>query len=346
MFDSKLGPLESFSGAFNSEVAVIDIEHFVCSAILRSSLITSYHPRELYLFRDMGWWKADPPPYEVPPSTQAPSTPSPPPGRPAQEASACPIDPKTREIWLQRAKRDPRMAVELPQSHKLSVPPLQTPSSTFAAAHSEECSSDRIDQSLTPVSNSAKSPMKRKMSHDRAVSSIPRGSSGSSPYPANAQNDAPTSASGNWIYPSESQFFEAVMRKQSASPEDVASSVSSIIPIHNAVNEKAWAMIKSWEGNSSQACGGPRLLSFKGLGAGALSPKAKFNSLMGYTSPFDRHDWVVERCGGEKVEYIIDFYKGKEEAGKPSLNFHLDVRPKLNSLEGWKMRAERMLGTR
>jgi cytochrome c heme-lyase len=188
--------------------------------------------------------------------------------------------------------------------------------------------------------------MTRKMSHDRVISSIPRGTSGISPYPANAQNDAPTSASGNWIYPSESQFFEAVMRKQSASPEDVAASVSSIIPIHNAVNERAWSLIKAWEGNSSQACGGPKLSSFKGLGAGALSPKAKLNGLMGYTSPFDRHDWVVERCDGEKVEYIIDFYKGKEEAGKPSLNFHLDVRPKLNSLEGWKMRAEKILGTR
>ncbi len=45
------------------------------------------------------------------------------------------------------------------------------------------------------------------------------------------------------------------------------------------------------------------------------------------------------------MEYIIDFYAGKDERkqGK-SLNFYLDVRPKLNSLEGWKMRAGRLVG--
>lgn len=294
----------------------------------------------------MGWWKADPPPYEALTPAQTPSKPAPSPPRPTQEPSVCPIDPKTRDIWLQKSKGNPKMAAEMPASHKPIAPPAQTPASTFAPAPLEECSSDRIDQSLTPARSLPTSSTTRKMSHDRVISTIPRGASGASLYPANAQNDAPTSASGNWIYPSESQFFEAVMRKQSASPEDVAASVSSIIPIHNAVNERAWFLIKSWEGNSSQACGGPKLLSFRGLGAGALSPKAKLNGLMGYTSPFDRHDWVVERCDGEKVEYIIDFYKGKEEAGKSSLNFHLDVRPKLNSVEGWKMRAERILGTR
>lgn len=141
------------------------------------------------------------------------------------------------------------------------------------------------------------------------------------------------------------------MRKEtltSSNPEDLLSSISHIIPIHNAVNERAWSLIKAWESDSSKACGGPKLQSFRGLGAGALSPKARVKSLMGYTQPFDRHDWVVERCGGETVEYIIDFYQGKQDPnGKPnSLNFYLDVRPKLNSLEGCKMRAERFVGWR
>lgn len=110
-------------------------------------------------------------------------------------------------------------------------------------------------------------------------------------------------------------------------------------------------MIKKWEGDSSKKCGGPKLLSFQGLGAGALSPKAKWNSwIMGATEPFDRHDWVVERCGGETVEYVIDFYKGKEDDNIKdrggNINFFLDVRPKLNSLEGCKMRAEKWLGWR
>jgi cytochrome c heme-lyase len=135
-----------------------------------------------------------------------------------------------------------------------------------------------------------------------------------------------------------------------SSPDALLSSISHIIPIHNAVNERAWSLIKTWEGKSSSKCGGPKLHSFSGRGAGALTPKAKWNSwVLGYQEPFDRHDWVVERCGGEKVEYVIDFYQGKQEEGQRldgKLNFYLDVRPKLNSLEGWRMRGERMLGYR
>ena len=145
------------------------------------------------------------------------------------------------------------------------------------------------------------------------------------------------------------------MRKSATttSPHELASSISSIIPIHNAVNERAWHLIKQWEGDSSKSCGGPKLLGFHGLGAGALSPKAKWNTtILGAMEPFDRHDWTVERCGGQQVDYIIDFYQGKEcddvdpKRRAQELNFYLDVRPKLNSFEGCKMRVERMMGWR
>jgi cytochrome c heme-lyase len=77
-----------------------------------------------------------------------------------------------------------------------------------------------------------------------------------------------------------------------------------------------------------------------------LSPKARLNTMLGYAAPFDRHDWVVDRCG-TRVEYLIDFYAGRDPAaaaasGKPT--FYLDVRPKLNSWEGVKMRVLRGLG--
>lgn len=95
--------------------------------------------------------------------------------------------------------------------------------------------------------------------------------------------------------------------------------------------------------NGSHRCGGPKLDSFLGLST-SLSPKARLNTIMGYTAPFDRHDWVVDRCG-TKVEYIIDFYAGRNDGkGTGKLNFYLDVRPKLNSLEGWKMRASKTFG--
>jgi len=127
--------------------------------------------------------------------------------------------------------------------------------------------------------------------------------------------------------------------------------MKTVVPIHNAVNERAWQEILQWEApyNSDGAtdsngvgkdgkCGGPRLHSFAGLST-KMTPKARINTILGYTAPFDRHDWVVDRCGKE-VEYVIDFYAGRNDAesAKGKLNFYLDVRPKLNSWEGVKMR--------
>ncbi|KAF1981110.1 cytochrome c and c1 heme-lyase [Aulographum hederae CBS 113979] len=180
----------------------------------------------------------------------------------SDEASACPVDHKTREAWLEQARKNGQQ-------------------------------------------QSQQSP------HHPAVSSA-----------------AP-------------MFFDA-MRRKNYDPR--AEDMRSIVPIHNAVNERAWGEILGWErGRGGEGCGGPRLASFSGLSKD-LTPRARFNTLLGYQPPFDRHDWVVDRCG-QKIEYVIDFYGGKDE-NKPgkSLNFYLDVRPKLNSFEGWKMRAGRFSG--
>lgn len=313
----------------------------------------------------MGWWKADPvetaPEVQPRPTSQIPSFH--PPVAAGSETESCPVDSKTREIWLQQAKAQR----EQQKQQSSPSPPAPTPAAkpsqpTFAsttAAQSQECSSDRISQAPdTDAVRVALGKSTRTLSQEREISTIPRAAMGhpaTATTPSNSEQETGQSASGNWIYPSETQFFNAVMRKAttSTSPQDLASSISSIIPIHNAVNERAWHLIKEWEGDSSKACGGPKLLSFSGLGAGALSPKAKWNTtVMGAREPFDRHDWIVERCGGQQVEYIIDFYQGKEREDAPpkrraqELNFYLDVRPKLNSFEGWKMRIERQFGWR
>lgn len=48
-----------------------------------------------------------------------------------------------------------------------------------------------------------------------------------------------------------------------------------------------------------------------------------------YKLPFDRHDWIVDRCGTE-VRYVIDFYQGEVPQGDshqaPPSAFFLDVR--------------------
>jgi hypothetical protein len=48
--------------------------------------------------------------------------------------------------------------------------------------------------------------------------------------------------------------------------------------------------------------------------------------------PFDRHDWIVEREDGKEVRYVIDFYSGQPQPGKP-LSVYLDVRPAIDSVE-------------
>ena len=140
-------------------------------------------------------------------------------------------------------------------------------------------------------------------------------------------------------------FFDA-MRRKNHSPR--APDMAAVVPIHNAVNERAWSEIKAWErqfaGPQNEACNGPMLRSFRGSGSGEggerLTPRARWNGWVGYERPFDRHDWVVERCGGEGVDYVIDFYKGRGGG----VSFFLDVRPKLNSWEGWRMRVGRWIG--
>ena len=49
------------------------------------------------------------------------------------------------------------------------------------------------------------------------------------------------------------------------------------------------------------------------------SPLALIRSMFGGASPFDRHDWIVDRCGTE-VRYVIDFYFFDDKAGEPGVS--------------------------
>lgn len=159
--------------------------------------------------------------------------------------------------------------------------------------------------------------------------------------------------SGNWVYPSEKMFFDAMRRKGNDNAR--AADMRVVVPIHNAVNERAWKEILAWEApyaGAGQACGGPRLHSFAGLST-HMTPRARLYTLLGYSAPFDRHDWVVDRCG-TRVDYVIDFYAGRPSpgakaspsapVGQPQISFYLDVRPKFNTWEGVRMRALRAVG--
>lgn len=220
-------------------------------------------------------------------------------------------------------------AAKCPVDH--STPPPACP-----VDHSTTKSEGNTPKDTCPVDHTSRSTWSRffskapnptvsesSLSVDREVSSIPR------------PND------GRWVYPSEAQFYAAMARKNH-NPQ--TADMKTIVPIHNAVNERAWAEVMKWEsGRGGEACGGVQLVTFKGRPSDK-SPKARLNMLLGYAAPFDRHDWIVDRCG-TRVRYVIDFYTGHVPQSSGNLSFYLDVRPALDSWEGVKMRAENLLST-
>ncbi|KAJ2861126.1 Cytochrome c1 heme lyase [Coemansia erecta] len=171
------------------------------------------------------------------------------------------------------------------------------------------------------------------LSTERTMSTIPRAeryqSAGDSACPA--LHEDKEEKKDVWIYPSEQMFFNAMKRKRWDPQEP---DMKYVVPIHNAVNEMCWNQILGWEQMHRTACGEPKLLKFEGK-AHALTPRARFFSLVGYQKPFDRHDWTVDRCG-KHVRYVIDFYEGKRDARNPHApSFYLDVRPALTLESAW-----------
>jgi cytochrome c heme-lyase len=170
---------------------------------------------------------------------------------------ACPVDHATRTAWLK---------------NNSSRPPF--PGATPPAKPGPSCDSDTVDQTppsstqpgffsrllwSSPAPPTTSSPSTRKptpsssstLGLDREISTIPRASpspssssSPSSSHPANSETETGASASGNWIYPSEKMFFDAMKRKGYSSDEK---DMKTIVPIHNAVNERAWKEIREWE---------------------------------------------------------------------------------------------------
>lgn len=272
----------------------------------------------------------------------------------ANNADSCPVDHKTRDAWLQAARAA--------EASKQSQSQNQNQPATCPVDHSSKATSSSWTQKISSLIWSPSEPPTLPANHPtiashpgldngRVTSSIPRSFSadaddcpvdhGASANPSNAEIESGRDASGNWVYPSEKMFFDAMKRKGYDAREV---DMRTVVPIHNAVNERAWAKIKEWEAPYliDSKCGGPKLTSFANKSE-RMTPTARINTILGYTAPFDRHDWVIDRCG-TRIDYVIDFYAGRPggTAGGPS--FYLDVRPKLNTWEGVKMRAWKWTG--
>eukprot|EP00035_Acanthoeca_spectabilis_P017517 m.367759 g.367759 ORF g.367759 m.367759 type:complete len:328 (+) comp16666_c0_seq1:141-1124(+) len=156
---------------------------------------------------------------------------------------------------------------------------------------------------------------------DRRVSSIPKTSDH---VPKHQRDDAEY-----WEYPSQQMFYNAMKRKGHSPSE---ADMSTIVGMHNAVNERTWGELLLWERQlHPETADHVRLKKFSG-DATNISPKARLRSLFGSMLPFDRHDWVIVRGeGGEEARYIIDFYQA-EAVGASPIAFHLDVRPAIDSV--------------
>lgn len=241
----------------------------------------------------------------------------------------CPVDHSTRATWMEKLT-----------GKKPSQP--EAPAADLAANLQEKCPVDHTARarwmesvtvqpaeaveedgcSLARLGAEPKYSTPVELPTDREILSIPR-----------------TDALSNWVYPSQKQFFEAMKRKK-WNPE--AADMETVVPIHNHVNELAWRHIQNWERayleESRQKCGGISLTSFKG-DSKKLTPRAWIKlTVFNYEKPFDRHDWTVDRCGVQ-VPYVIDFYSSGEKGG-----VFVDVRPKVQSWEGVKLRLGRALG--
>ena len=142
------------------------------------------------------------------------------------------------------------------------------------------------------------------LSKTRQTSTIPRA-------------DSPTT----WQYPSEAMFSSALHRKHHPVP---ATAIPAMLAIHNSLNEQVWREIMAtWESRYDKECGEERRLKrFQGRPE-RWSPLAWWYYVRHGVQPYDRHDWVVERCGKE-VRYVIDYY---ESAG----DFSCVIRPALDS---------------
>ncbi|BGP01706.1 Cytochrome C1 heme lyase [Rhodotorula toruloides ATCC 204091] len=260
------------------------------------------------------------------------------PEQPAEQPSACPVDHTTRQSWLAAnpsasssspaaphsfPASDPR-AKHLSTEREVSTIPRWFPSSSSSSASTP---SEPSTSAVKDAHSSSDIPPPACPMHEQNVNS--------------AEAAATVPSEENWVYPSPASFYTALQRKE-RNPR--AEDMDVVVPIHNAVNERVWQQILDWErkamGLNEGEETGSRLVSFVGKPK-EMSPRARWKSLIGYTAPFDRHDWIVDRPlqppaftssssaspspssavtptspadstpSSLRIRYVIDFYTGR-----------------------------------
>jgi len=232
----------------------------------------------------------------------------------ASQQKAAPPPPPAQEI----PSECPMHASQQQQSKAASTGVSECPSNAGTTLTSDAKTDDLDPRNMMPPPNQRPSPDQPfPLPIDRVKSSIPK-----------------AGTEETWVYPSPQMFWNAMLRKGWRWKEEETmnqDTMDHIIKIHNKNNEDAWKEVLKWEALHVKECGNPKLKSFGGK-ATDFSPRARFRSMMGYQLPFDRHDWIIDRCGRE-VRYVIDYY----DVGGVDPNSHafsvLDVRPAIDSVD-------------
>lgn len=173
----------------------------------------------------------------------------------AQQASsnpdACPVDHSTRSRWLQQRQQQQQQSGEqsvASASHPFAGPSARPPPATVASRSSS-------------------------LSQERETSTIPR-------FNADGAASEHASPSGKWVYPSPSQFYNALQRKNRNPREE---DMDIVVPIHNAVNERTWNEVMRWEDEAlgpAAAKDAVQLVNFKGR-PNDRTPRAWWKVLLG-----------------------------------------------------------------
>lgn len=150
-----------------------------------------------------------------------------------------------------------------------SIPPAQCPMSKDQHLNPNNGVINPLNQMPNLSQTALSKSQKMKLSTQRTVSSIPKSSaspsnSDASPYDKGNESACPvphdqrsasqpspigtkevkSTSSDKWEYPSPQQFYNALVRKGWATPED---SVETMVLIHNVLNERAWDEVIRWE---------------------------------------------------------------------------------------------------
>uniref|UniRef100_A0A6A7GAV6 Holocytochrome c-type synthase n=1 Tax=Hirondellea gigas TaxID=1518452 RepID=A0A6A7GAV6_9CRUS len=130
-----------------------------------------------------------------------------------------------------------------------------------------------------------------------------------------------------WLNPSAGQLYRSCHRKNKGLEVDDAPAMSST---HVAITEGTWNAILEYENLHKSSCPEVKLARFWGMFE-QHTIKARLIHSLGNDYPFDRHDWVVDRCGKE-VRYIIDYYSTQKNGSTDDddLEFFIDARPAPN----------------